>query len=115
MGSRSIRSVLHTYDAVVDRGIKRANLRIHSAVGSEWLDQKWETTLKHEHPSAWARSTIQSSTSTYGAREDGQSVDNKSLPPLPYAMIVTVAVEDTPGVNNNIRQRYQTLQPVEVR
>jgi hypothetical protein len=27
----------------------------------------------------------------------------------------TVSAEDTPGVYNNIRQRYQTLQPVEVR
>ena len=38
-----------------------------------------------------------------------------ALPPLPYAMIVTVSAEDTPGVYNNIRQRYQRLQPVEVR
>jgi len=30
-------------------------------------------------------------------------------------MVVTVAAEDTPGVYNNIRQRYQTLQPVEIR
>lgn len=30
-------------------------------------------------------------------------------------MIVTVSVENTPGIYNNIRQRYQTLQPVEVR
>ncbi|WP_440963191.1 hypothetical protein ACL58G_22125 [Massilia sp. GER05] len=52
---------------------------------------------------------------TYGAREDGQSVDNETLPPLPYAMVVTISAEDTPGVYNNIRQRYQTLQPVEVR
>lgn len=78
-------------------------------------DQKWETTLKHEH-----RFNIDSLDDptfdiTYGAREDGDSVDNASLPPLPYAMIITVSAEDTPGLYNNIRQRYQTLQPVEIR
>ena len=52
---------------------------------------------------------------TYGAREDGQAVDNSTLPPLPYAMVVTVSVQDTPGIYNNIRQRYQTLQPLEIR
>src|SRR3546814_15092128 len=41
--------------------------------------------------------------------------DNSSLPPLPYAMVITLIAEDTPGVYNTIRQRYQTLQTVEVR
>ncbi|WP_348692740.1 S8 family peptidase [Duganella fentianensis] len=77
-------------------------------------DQKWETTLKHEQ--RFNADTLHDPMFdiTYGAREDGKSVDNKSLPPLPYAMVVTVSAEDTPGVYNNIRQRYQTLQPVEV-
>ncbi|MCD2516770.1 S8 family peptidase [Massilia sp. G4R7] len=78
-------------------------------------DQKWETTLKHEQRFNVATLDDPMFDITYGAREDGQSVDNESLPPLPYAMVVTIAVEDTPGVYNNIRQRYQTLQPVEVR
>ncbi|TWI69123.1 subtilase family protein [Pseudoduganella lurida] len=78
-------------------------------------DQKWETTLKHEHRFNVDTLDDPIFDITYGAREDGQSVDNKSLPPLPYAMIVTVSAEDTPGVYNNIRQRYQTLQPVEIR
>lgn len=78
-------------------------------------DQKWETTLKHEQ--RFNADTLHDPMFdiTYGAREEGQSVGNKSLSPLPYAMVVTVSVEDTPGVYNNIRQRYQTLQPVEVR
>lgn len=78
-------------------------------------DQKWETTLKHEHRFNVDTLDDPIFDITYGAREDGQSVDNKSLPPLPYAMVVTVSAQDTPGVYNNIRQRYQTLQPVEVR
>ncbi|WP_162819331.1 hypothetical protein [Massilia oculi] len=78
-------------------------------------EQKWETTLKHEHRFNVDTLDDPLFDITYGAREDGQSVDNAALPALPYAMVVTVAAEDTPGVYNNIRQRYQTLQPVEIR
>lgn len=78
-------------------------------------EQKWETTLRHEHQFNVATLNDPLFDITYGAREDGQAVDNSTLPPLPYAMIVTVSVENTPGIYNNIRQRYQTLQPVEVR
>lgn len=78
-------------------------------------DQKWETTLKHEQ--RFNASTLDDPVFdiTYGAREEGSSVDNSALPPLPYAMVISVSVENTPGVYNNIRQRYQTLQPVEIR
>lgn len=78
-------------------------------------EQKWETTLKHEK--RFNAGTLHDPLFdiTYGAREEGQSVDNKTLPPLRYAMVVTVAVENTPGIYNNVRQRYQTLQPVEIR
>jgi hypothetical protein len=78
-------------------------------------EQKWETTLKHEK--RFNASTLNNPIFdiTYGAREEGQAVDNSTLMPLRYAMVVTVAVENTPGIYNNIRQRYQTLQPVQVR
>lgn len=78
-------------------------------------DHKWETTLKHEHRFNAETLNDPLFDITYGAREDGQAVDNSTLAPLPYAMVVTVSVENTPGIYNNIRQRYQTLQPVEVR
>jgi hypothetical protein len=78
-------------------------------------EQKWETTLRHEHQFNATTLNDPLFDITYGAREDGQAVDNSTLPPLPYAMIVTVSVENTPGIYNNIRQRYQTLQPVEIR
>lgn len=78
-------------------------------------EQKWETTLKHVQRFNVDTLDDPMFDITYGAREDGQSVNNSLLPPLPYAMVVTVAAEDTPGVYNNIRQRYQTLQPVEIR
>jgi hypothetical protein len=78
-------------------------------------DQKWETTLKHWHRRNADTLHDPMFDITYGAREEGQSVDNKSLPPLPYAMVVTDSADDTSGVYNNIRQRYQTLQAVELR
>lgn len=78
-------------------------------------EHKWETTLKHEHRFNAETLNDPIFDITYGAREDGQSVVNSSLPPLHYAMIVTIEVENTPGIYNNIRQRYQTLLPVEIR
>jgi hypothetical protein len=78
-------------------------------------EQKWETTLKHEHRFNIGTLDDPIFDITYGAREEGQSVNNKDLPPLPYAMVVTISVENTPGVYNNIRQRYQTLQPLRLR
>jgi hypothetical protein len=78
-------------------------------------EHKWETTLRHEHDFNATTLNDPLFDITYGAREDGQAVDNSTLPPLPYAMIVTVSVENTPGIYNNIRQRYQTLLPVEIR
>src|SRR3546814_10946007 len=78
-------------------------------------EQKWETTLKQEH--RFNAETLDDPLFdiTYGAREEGKSVDNSSLPPLPYALVITLIAENTPGVYNNIRQRYQTLQQVDVR
>jgi hypothetical protein len=78
-------------------------------------EQKWETTLKHEQ--RFQPDTLDDPLFdiTYGAREEGQSVNNSALPPLPYAMVITVSVENTPGIYNNIRQRYQTLQPLRLR
>jgi hypothetical protein len=78
-------------------------------------EQKWETTLKQEQRFNIGTLDDPIFDITYGAREEGQSVDNDDLPPLPYAMVVTLIVENTPGIYNNIRQRYQTLQPVRLR
>jgi hypothetical protein len=78
-------------------------------------EQKWETTLKHEHTFNVGTLDDPIFDITYGAREEGQSVSNGDLPPLPYAMVVSLSIENTPGVYNNIRQRYQTLQPLRLR
>lgn len=78
-------------------------------------EHKWETTLKHEQRFQPGTLDDPLFDITYGAREEGQSVDNSALPPLPYAMVITVSVKNTPGIYNNIRQRYQTLQPLRLR
>ena len=78
-------------------------------------EQKWETTLKREQTFNVGTLNDPLFDITYGAREEGQSVVNKDMEPLPYAMVITLSVEDTPGVYNNIRQRYQTLQPLRLR
>lgn len=78
-------------------------------------EQKWETTLKHEQTFNIGTLDDPIFDITYGAREEGKSVDNGDLPPLPYAMVITLSIENTLGVYNNIRQRYQTLQPLRLR
>src|SRR3546814_20526224 len=75
-------------------------------------EQKWETTLKQEHRSNAETLDDPLFDITYGAREEGKSVDNSSLPPLPYAMVITLIEANTTDVYNNIRQRYQTLQKI---
>ena len=84
-----------------------------SALKARRREQKW--TLKHEHDFNVGTLDDPIFDITYGAREEGQNANNKDLPPLPYAMIVTLSIENTPGVYNNIRQRYQTLQPLRLR
>src|SRR3546814_13111858 len=78
-------------------------------------EQKWETTLKQEL--RFNAETLDDPLFdiTYGAREEGKCVDNSSLPQLPYAMVIPLIAENTPGLYNNIRQRFQTLQPKEIR
>ncbi|RKT99005.1 peptidase S8 [Burkholderia sp. Nafp2/4-1b] len=50
----------------------------------------------------------------YLTREEGKVVASKDQVPLPYVLVVTVSVANTPGVYNNVLQRYKTLQPVKV-
>src|SRR3546814_20349415 len=51
-------------------------------------EQKWETTLKQEH--RFNAETLDDPLFDipHGAREEGKSVDNSSLPPLPYARVI---------------------------
>lgn len=76
---------------------------------------KWETTLHKEH--TFRRDTLENPCFDiiYYGRECGMPVDLIDLPDLPYVLIVSLKAEDTPELYNNIRQRYQTLQPIQIK
>lgn len=73
---------------------------------------KWETSLHHSRRFRKTSLDHPSFDIVYRAREGGQSVPSHELDPLPYALIVTLKVNNTPEVYNNILQRYPVLQPV---
>ncbi|GEA09698.1 S8 family serine peptidase [Alteromonas sp. KUL49] len=76
---------------------------------------KWETTLHHEQ--CYRKTSLDNPCFdvVYQAREKGQPAELEELSPLPYTLIVTMNIKNTPGVYNAIRQKYQTLAPVELR
>ena len=73
---------------------------------------KWETTLHHTRKFRKTSLDHPSFDVVYRAREGGQSVSQTDLSPLPYALVVTLRVNNTPDIYNNILQRYSVLQPV---
>nr|WP_301538115.1 hypothetical protein [Providencia rettgeri] len=76
---------------------------------------KWETTLRSEH--TFNKDTLKDPCFdvTYHGREGGLPVEVDDLPDLPYVLIVSLQAVDTPELYNSIRQRYQTLQPIQIR
>lgn len=76
---------------------------------------KWETTLRSEH--TFNKDTLKDPCFdvTYHGREGGLPVEVGDLPDLPYVLIVSLQAVDTPELYNSIRQRYQTLQPIQIR
>ncbi|WP_439828377.1 S8 family peptidase [Aeromonas enteropelogenes] len=76
---------------------------------------KWETTLHKEH--TFRRDTLDEPCFDiiYYGREGGMPVEVADLPDLPYVLIVSLKAKDTPDLYNNIRQRYQTLQPIQIK
>ncbi len=75
---------------------------------------KWETSLHHSRKFRKTSLDHPSFEVVYRAREGGQGVPLTDLEPLPYALIVTLKVNNTLGVYNNILQRYPVLQPVKI-
>ncbi len=73
---------------------------------------KWETSLHHQRRFRKTSLDHPSFDIVYRAREGGKSVPLTEIDPLPYALIVTLGVNNTPGIYNNILQRYSVLQPV---
>ncbi|WP_011296160.1 S8 family peptidase [Cupriavidus necator] len=50
----------------------------------------------------------------YLTRDEGKAMRAKDQQPLPYVLVVTVSVDKTPGVYNNVLQKYKSLQPVKL-
>ena len=50
----------------------------------------------------------------YHARDCGMPTSDKNLENLEYVLIVTLSIENMPDLYNLIRQKYQTLQPIEI-
>lgn len=75
---------------------------------------KWETTLHREQ--TFNKGTLNSPCFdiVYQAREDGKAADIDNLEPLPYVLIVSIKVKDSPEIYNNIRQKYKTLAPIQL-
>lgn len=76
--------------------------------------QKWEACLSRErrfNPSTLREPVFDVE---YLTREEGKAMHSKDQQPLPYVLIVTVSVDKTPGVYNNVLQKYKTLQPVKL-
>lgn len=75
---------------------------------------RWETTLRSEH--TFNKGTLKDPCFDviYYGRDCGMKVEIADLPNLSYVLIVSLKAKDTPELYNNIRQRYQTLQPIQI-
>ncbi|PHM50750.1 S8 family peptidase [Xenorhabdus miraniensis] len=75
---------------------------------------KWETTLRSEHTFKQDELTTPCFDIIYHGRDCGMPIDVSELDDLPYVLIVTLSAGEMPDLYNNIRQKYQTLQPIQV-
>ncbi|OAE10006.1 S8 family peptidase [Pantoea sp. OXWO6B1] len=76
---------------------------------------KWETTLRSEH--TFNKDTLKDPCFDviYYGRDNGMPAEIDELPNLAYVLIVSLKAKDTPELYNNIRQRYQTLQAIQIK
>lgn len=76
---------------------------------------RWETTLRSEH--TFNKDTLKDPCFDviYYGRDCGMPVEVEDLPELAYVLIISLKAKDTPELYNNIRQRYQTLQPIQIK
>lgn len=76
---------------------------------------KWETVLHHEK--AFRASSLKNPCFdiVYQARDAGKAIKKTDAESLPYVLVVTVKVKEGYQLYNNIRQKYQTLQPIRVK
>lgn len=76
---------------------------------------KWENTLRHEKN--FKKDTLKNPffQVVYQARDKGAPPNPKDLKSLPYALIVTTKVKNMTELYNKIRQKYQTLTPIQLK
>ena len=76
---------------------------------------KWETVL-HRSQSYPAELLLNACFDVdHGAREHGLRVDNKTVPPLPYVLVATIASEKGEPVYQAVRQKFEMLTPISLR
>ncbi|GAB7197775.1 S8 family peptidase [Dickeya oryzae] len=87
------------------------------ATESELRDDahRWETTLRSEHTFNKGILKDPCFDVIYYGRDCGLPVEIDDLPDLAYVLIVSLKAFNTPELYNNIRQRYQTLQPIQIK
>jgi hypothetical protein len=74
---------------------------------------KWETTLRAEHTfTKTLNITNPCFDIVYHERDRGIACKNQEK--LEYVLVVTLSIENMPELYNLIRQKYQTLQPIEI-
>ena len=89
---------------------------IYSSESEQRKDgHKWETTLKSEHKFSADKITNPCFDIIYYGREGGMPVDKDNLTELPYVLILTISAEEEPELYNIIRQKYRTLEPIQVK
>lgn len=76
---------------------------------------KWENTIRSEHKFKANELTTPCFDIIYYGRDCGMPVVHiNEQEDLPYVLVVTLSAEEMPELYNLIRQRYQTLQPIQV-
>lgn len=75
---------------------------------------KWETTLRSEHTFKPDELTNPCFDIIYHGRDCGMPINTNELDELPYVLVVTLTAQEMPDLYNLIRQKYQTLQPVQI-
>lgn len=76
---------------------------------------KWETVL-HRSQSFPAEELLDACFDVdHGAREHGQKVNNKEVPPLPYVLVASIASEMGEPVYHAVRQKFTMLTPISLR
>lgn len=76
---------------------------------------KWETVL-HRTCTFGADELLDACFDVdHGARENGLSVVNSEIPPLPYVLIATIASEKGEPIYQSVMQKYRALAPIQLR